>query len=904
MHVEASDATGPRPDPFVGREDEVRTLTRLLRSPAGDGALVVGSPGIGKSRLLRELTSSIPADTVVVWLRFREDSRSPWTTLADCLASIADLPAVREVVTGAPIAPELAQVSPELAEIAGATGDPAVSTLGLNSRHLVTAAAEFFVALSERVPTVVIADDLQWAPYELIEVLERSMQARAATHLLALREPRHHNRPVEELVEWAVGEGVIERVDLVGLEPADVCNYLQHRFERPGEAMAVALELCRQTDGNPFMWREVIEHASSNGDLAHDGTAWNLVDDAAVPTHVHHIVAARLTSIDDDGREVLDLLALAGTPVPLQVLHSAIPRFSPGLAMTEHAGLATVDAATGTVALSHDLIRQHLCERVTPATAGTIHDSLGRAMDRVDPDRWSMEIAHHFLSCGDIDPPRAIDAARRAATSALGELSLSQGAAHLAEARRLLERHGHFSIETTMDLAILEGDLRRRIGDRSHRELLLQAADLAELHGRSEDVARCALSLCRIGRASVAGVLDEEASRLAVRALDLLPDNDSPIRARLLAALSHIHANDPSSSSTSNSARRFYDQAEAMARRVGDPVVLAEVLEFAYWAIDGLFDVPRCRAIAEELLALGAEIGSRTVFEGQRLRFSVGVQSSQPEVARDAQQATLQLAREIGEPLHLGVYEYQSGTLAIIDGDLDELERAATASAEAMQRADLADSRMLSIFGAHMATKAWLTNSMYELTPFVEPMAADLPGLPVWQLVVGLIAAEAGDVQKVQEIYDSVCADDFAAIPDDFVWSVAMCVAAYAVSRVGLSEPSRAVHRRLLPHAGFMSWCGAPTLGPIDQALGETALAFGDNQLAELHFGAALDVSDLWDSPTFRSMARAGMAEALLRSGRSDDAGDLTEAAWDEANRHGIVLVADRAQRLRASIGH
>jgi hypothetical protein len=51
---------------MIGREDELRRMAQLVTTPGTGVAILAGEPGIGKTRLVQELTRILPPDALVL----------------------------------------------------------------------------------------------------------------------------------------------------------------------------------------------------------------------------------------------------------------------------------------------------------------------------------------------------------------------------------------------------------------------------------------------------------------------------------------------------------------------------------------------------------------------------------------------------------------------------------------------------------------------------------------------------------------------------------------------------------------------------------------------------------------------------------------------------------------------
>src|SRR5205085_163633 len=90
--------------------------------------------------------------------------------------------------------------------------------------------------------------------------------------------------------------------------------------------------------------------------------------------------------------------------------------------------------------------------------------------------------------------------------------------------------------ERRLDVLISMGEAQRLAGDPAHREVLLDAARLAQQRGDADRLARAALANSR-GSFSSAGVADDDRVAVIEAALPAIGDGHDAVKARLLANL-------------------------------------------------------------------------------------------------------------------------------------------------------------------------------------------------------------------------------------------------------------------------------------------------------------------------------------------------------------------------------
>ena len=183
---------------------------------------------------------------------------------------------------------------------------------------------------------------------------------------------------------------------------------------------------------------------------------------------------------------------------------------------------------------AHALVRATLYDDVPAARRAGFHRRVGEAIEAVHAVRLEDHVAalaHHW-SRASLDPAetsRAIDYSIRAGDRSALQLANDEAMAYYRQALQLIDASADDD-PRRLDLLISLGEAMRRAGDPAHRELLLDAARLAQRRGDIPQLARAALANTRLGIASALGEVDLERVAVLESAVDAFPSADSPLR--------------------------------------------------------------------------------------------------------------------------------------------------------------------------------------------------------------------------------------------------------------------------------------------------------------------------------------------------------------------------------------
>ena len=464
---------------FVGRDGELGQLRQaLLRARAGEGRVValVGEPGVGKSRIVREFADGPGlADALVLEGRPIVYRKTPsWQPVVDALRRYFqielgdDAPSMREKIAGktTAVSRSLATGVPALLALADLEpDDPAWRALDppQRRRRIQEAVGSLILAESRRQPVVFIVEDLQRIDDETQALLDRLVERLPGSRLLlvvAYRPEYQHrwvNRPgyVQLRIDPFPPETAGALLDtLLGSDPA----------LEPLKGMLVA-----RTDGNPLFLEESVRALVETQALLGEPGGRRLakaLETIEVPRSVQAVLAARIDRLSAEAKHVLQSASVIGKDVPYPVLRAIADLPEEGL----RAGLGQLQAGellyeasffpeleyTFRHALTHDVAYGGLLHE----TRRAMHARIVAAIERLYPTRLGEHVerlAHHALRGGLRE--RAVDYLRQAGVKAAARSAHREAVAFYEQALDILEADGprEDAVPTAIDLVF---DLR------------------------------------------------------------------------------------------------------------------------------------------------------------------------------------------------------------------------------------------------------------------------------------------------------------------------------------------------------------------------------------------------------------------------------------------------------------
>jgi DNA-binding CsgD family transcriptional regulator/tetratricopeptide (TPR) repeat protein len=616
---------------FVGRIEELQVL-EAARGRAADAepavVLVGGEAGVGKTRLITELTTRCGAGGTRVLsggcIPVGGDGL-PYAPIVEMLrALVADLgaSAVRNLV--GPSWPEVARLLPALG-----VPDSSVLSDQVAQARLFELLLGLLGRLGEQAPVVVVVEDLHWADRstrDLLTFLVRNLRRERMLVVISYRNDEPGQQQLGPYLAEMYRSGRVEHIELPRLDQVQTEAQLAGILEAAPAADLVEAVFAR-SEGNPYFTEELLAVVRAGS--------------GEMPATLRGLLRGRVQTLPDHAQQVLTVVAVAGRRVSHQLLAAVAGLDDQQLIQALRAGVASQLLVTQPgqdgYDVRHALLRGVIDADLVPGERARLHAGLAQTLtERPEladgPSAVAAaELAAHWDAAG--EPAPALPARVQAGLAAERAHAYPEAQRHYERALQLWER------VPGPGLAVLD-----RV------ELLTRAANAAAFTGAVE-----------------------RAVELVEDALGQVNADAEPVRAAVLLARLGDHRR---TAGDEVGALAAFEQAEPLligaspsAERAGVLATHAYVLLVSLRAEEA---VPHC----EEAIAVAQEVGARAE-EAKALRVLAGCMADlgDPDRAITMSLEARRIAEEIGDTeTIIGTYVTLTLTLALAGRERDALQ--------------------------------------------------------------------------------------------------------------------------------------------------------------------------------------------------------------------------------------
>ncbi|MCI0714301.1 MAG: protein kinase [Chloroflexi bacterium] len=367
---------------FVGREAELKTLLDALekcRGGHGGAWLIGGESGVGKSRLLDELrTHALVSGMLVLQGSGIAEGGPPFVVWRNIMRHV-----LLYVTVSDSEASILKPIVPDIDALIGRT----VKALDIEPQRLARTMRDVIGRVDK--PVLLILEDLHWTEESLspIQYLINDIENKS---LLMVGSYRNDERPdlPDELPSMPL-------ITLECLSIGEIAQLSQSMLAQCSETVLPLIQ--NESGGNPLFIVEVVRA------LAEEAGSLNQIGQATLPPAIFaggmdRIIQARLKRLPDTARPALELAAVYGREVNLELIIHLIPQLDMDTWLNICANAAIVEVRDNQWRFAHDRMRSTIVDKLAAEYKTALHERIATAIEVLYPDdpAYVMLLAHHW----------------------------------------------------------------------------------------------------------------------------------------------------------------------------------------------------------------------------------------------------------------------------------------------------------------------------------------------------------------------------------------------------------------------------------------------------------------------------------------------------------------------------
>lgn len=392
--------------PLAGRDREMAEIRRHLAGLGPPVLLFAGEPGMGKTRLLEEVT---PRAAQSGWAvahdgcqRRAQDLYAPLTgALTDALRRLPE----RDRVEVLRSAGRLDLLLPELAPAEGGPGpgdrNGAAEPLARpeeQRRLMASAAGRCLRAVSGEAGTMLVLDDLQWAGPDALDLVTALVTAAGSPAIRLVGAYRDSETAagaqLAEFVADLARSSLIRVLRLERLSDEESGQLVRQSIPAVQEKPAVLPAIVRRAGGVPFFLVSYVDELRDSG---------GITPQLKLPWTVAQVTRQRVLALPGPAQDLLTVAAAVGRVVPHRLLVRVTGRTDDEVIEAVEAALdARLLAEDGQAGyrFTHDLIRETIEDGLSAPRRRLLHRRIGETLER-EPNMPAETLAFHFALSDD-----------------------------------------------------------------------------------------------------------------------------------------------------------------------------------------------------------------------------------------------------------------------------------------------------------------------------------------------------------------------------------------------------------------------------------------------------------------------------------------------------------------------
>jgi len=466
---------------LVGREQELKQARQMWQQTmAGQGQLLLvsGEPGVGKTRLMREIVTQAEVSGGQAFIgESQEEGNAPYAAFSQIIRRALRGHKNNELDLPNLVLAELISITPELQfDYPSIPPNPTLESES-EQRRLFESVFRFVQSLSEQSSLMLVLEDIHWADSGTLSLLnfltrrcrELPVMVLTTYREMELDEALSINQVLLDLNRRNLGT----RLKLERFNESKTRDMLAVIFNEEITPDFLA-GIFQETEGNPFFIEEVCKALLDSGQVYYDGERWQRPPDMAdmqIPQSIRVAISSRLSKLSEPTKDLLLHASVIGREFDYDLLHR-VTEFNEdelidGLEAAMNAQLISELKEGGGESLlfSHALIPAALRESISGLRRTRLHRKVAQVLEEMMPDAYQ-RLAFHWGEGGNEKKGLAytIKAADRAQQTYANEDAIRL----YTDVLNLLPKHGEDRFEilaARANIFALLGDRKSQIAD-------------------------------------------------------------------------------------------------------------------------------------------------------------------------------------------------------------------------------------------------------------------------------------------------------------------------------------------------------------------------------------------------------------------------------------------------------
>jgi len=884
--------------PFVGRKTEMSVLREILRSSVAEArghlVLIRGEAGIGKTRLLDEFLKTVPNSVRSYLARSSTIEGAPafwpWTKI------------LREALTeqkgtNLELVENARSLSTAFPEIQGSVEYTLDRPANIDRFSILARWVKTIRSISQGTPLLLAFEDIHRADFDSLSLLAWIAEELSfdPVVVIATHRPSPESNATAQGLSEIAALSRCKSVDLTPLTAVDI-SFMLDPIGPDRSELSKALEL--RTAGNAFYVTHLIRYLDSR--INTESTESLL---SALPSNGREIVSRQLSDLPSSTLNALAVASVAGGTFSIETTAEILEISSKELLTQLEAAQRswTIREDGSDFVFSHALLCDALYQTIDSPRRREIHLLLARNFIKLGDSRAALISDHLTKSMPLADLAEARRFALLAGRDAAARFAYSEAQTFFTRALDLVESDSESSITDRCQILLEFANAQLYAGDRElARKTLLETARLARQAGSAELLAACALQLAPDFLAIEIGSYDAHLISMLQESLDKIPNNTLPLRAQLLARLSHALL----WSRDSPQSEQLAIDALQIARLSGDSTALSATLAARADSLTGPDRVLHRMRITKELRNTVREKNSLPDSVMQHVRLiSVLLELGDIRAVDAAIASCERVAKDLDVPQYLWYTKTFRAMRKLMQGDFAATHQLAKESHELGEKHG--DENVLHSRACQTTCVFIEQDQAAAALPAISSMTVRRPLVRAWRAGTGYIHLTSHQPEEAQTILDTFDDGELQLLFRETGGSAGIAFLAEIAAKTGNSTQRSALYTLCsrAPERGATLGFAIAYFGCFARYAGLLAHSLGLSTEAIEHLGNAVQIEKKRGATIYHAHAALDLSHVLIDSESGmEDVRKLLDTAQLIGRNPTFHRIQDRVAHLRNAI--